>query len=85
MEVIDTTQTAIILVDIAGQTTEKIGDRTNARVSPTVAYTADNSVYVAAGTEVNGSMVDGLKKIENGQNVMIRENILPQGLAQNQD
>lgn len=78
-------QTAIIRVDMESQTTEKTGDLITARVSPAVAYTADNSVYVAAGTAADGSMVDGLEKIENGQSAKVRENILPQGLAQSQD
>lgn len=78
-------QTAIIRVDMAGQTSEKIGDLSVARISPAVAYTADGSAYVAAGTAADGSMVDGLEKIENGQSTMLRQNILPQGLAQSQD
>ena len=78
-------QTAIIRVDMAGQTSEKIGDLSVARISPAVAYTADGSAYVAAGTAADGSMVDGLEKIENCQSTKLRQNILPQGLAQSQD
>ena len=81
----DIAQTAIIRVDMESQTTEKTGDLITARVSPAVAYTADNSVYVAAGTAADGSMADGLEKIENGQSATVRENILPQDLAQSQD
>lgn len=80
-----TAQTAIIRVDIGGQNAEKIGDLSVARISPAVAYTADGSAYVAAGTAADGSMVDGLEKIENGQSSMVRDKILPQGLAQSQN
>lgn len=79
-------QTSIIRVDMAAQTTEKIGDLTRPRVAPAVAYTADGSVYVAAGkAAANGSIVDGLEKIADGQCTLVRENVLPQGLKQNQD
>ncbi|SDP78353.1 Subtilase family protein [Eubacterium maltosivorans] len=81
----ETAQTAIIRVDIGSQNAEKTGDLSAARISPAVAYTADGSAYVAAGTAADGSMVDGLEKIENGQSSMVRDKILPQGLTQSQN
>ncbi len=81
----ETAQTAIIRVDIGSQNAEKTGDLSAARISPAVAYTADGSAYVAAGTAADGSMVDGLEKIKNGQSSMVRDKILPQGLTQSQN
>ncbi|WP_195270182.1 S8 family serine peptidase [Eubacterium sp. 1001713B170207_170306_E7] len=76
-------QKSIIRLDIAAQTSEKIGELSTGRVAPAVAYTGDGAVYVAGGTKAE--LVDGLEKIENGQSTLVRDNVLPQGLAQSQD
>lgn len=71
---------SIYRLDITAQTIESIGTLQRARISPAVAYTADGSVYVAAGRDSSG-MVDGLEKIENGASSLVRDKVLPTGLA----
>lgn len=76
-------QKSIIRLDIAAQTSEKIGELSTGRVAPAVAYAGDGAVYVAGGTKAE--LVDGLEKIEGGQSTLVRDNVLPKGLAQSQD
>ncbi len=84
-------QKAIYRIDLSDQTAscKLVGELKNARTAPLAAYSADGSVYIAAGSDATGLLVDGLERIETteeGAKVsMVKENVLPAGLRDAQD
>ncbi|MDO5431973.1 S8 family serine peptidase [Eubacterium sp.] len=84
-------QKAIYRIDLSDQTAscKLVGELKNARTAPLAAYSADGSVYIAAGSDATGLLVDGLERIEiteeGAKASMVKEKVLPAGLRDAQD
>lgn len=82
-------QTGIYSIDPTAETITQVGDLKTGRNNPVASYTDQGDVYVAAGTDASGNLVDGLERLsftDSGVNAeIVKEKVLPEGLLEKQE